>query len=71
MQNEWLLDVLSDLKSFAAANGLPKLTAQLDQTRAVAVIEMSSCQMVANGMMRTDEKRAESDSRTGSTRLRA
>ncbi len=71
MQNEWLLDVLSDLKSFAAANGLPKLAAQLDRTRAVAVTEMSSCQIVANGMTRTDEKRADPDSRTGSSRLRA
>lgn len=40
--NEWILDVLSDLKTFAAANGMSTLAEQLDDTRLVAAVEIAS-----------------------------
>lgn len=43
MQNEWILDVLADLKTFASANGLPALAEQLDDTTLVAAAEIASC----------------------------
>ncbi|MCV2870129.1 hypothetical protein OEW28_15980 [Defluviimonas sp. WL0002] len=41
MQYEWILDVLSDLKSFAQGNGLPALAEQLGDTAIVAAGEIS------------------------------
>ena len=41
MQSDWILDVLADLKTFAAANGLPALAEQLDDTAIVALAEIS------------------------------
>ena len=40
--NEWILDVLSDLRTFAAANGLNVLAEQLDDTRLIAAAEIAS-----------------------------
>ena len=71
MQNEWLLDVLSDLRSFAVANGMHRLSRQLDLTRDVAVTEMLSCHADAKGLTRTDEDRVGADTGAGSTRIRA
>jgi hypothetical protein len=42
MQNDWIIDVLADVKAFAKANGLPILAAQLEETALVAAIEMAS-----------------------------
>ncbi|MCW1955303.1 hypothetical protein [uncultured Lentibacter sp.] len=42
MKNDWILDVLSDLRSFATANGLPKLAEQLDDTVLLAACELVS-----------------------------
>lgn len=42
MQNDWILDVLADLKTFAAANGLRALAEQLDDTTLIAAAEISS-----------------------------
>ena len=42
MQNDWILDVLSDLRSFAQANGLPRLAQQLDESALLAAAEMSN-----------------------------
>jgi hypothetical protein len=42
MANDWILDVLSDLKAFAAENGLLALAGQLDETTLVAATEISS-----------------------------
>lgn len=39
-QNKWILDVLSDLNAFAAANGLSALAEQLDDTRLIAAAEI-------------------------------
>lgn len=41
-QNEWILDVLSDLNAFAVANGLTALAEQLDDTRLIAAAEIAS-----------------------------
>ncbi len=42
MANDWILDVLSDLKAFAAENGLLALADQLDEAALVAATEISS-----------------------------
>ncbi|MFT4961050.1 MAG: hypothetical protein ACI92Z_002136 [Paracoccaceae bacterium] len=42
MQNDWILDVLADLKTFAETNGLEALAQQLDDTALVAAAEISS-----------------------------
>lgn len=40
MGNDWIIDVLADLKSFAKANDLPALAGQLDETVLVASTEI-------------------------------
>ena len=40
--NDWILDVLADLKSFALANDLGALAEQLDDTTLIAAIEIAS-----------------------------
>lgn len=42
MPNDWILDVLADLKSFAVANDLRALAEQLDDTTLVAASEIAS-----------------------------
>ena len=42
MKNDWILDVLADLRTFAQANGLEALADQLDDTRLVAATEIVS-----------------------------
>lgn len=42
MANDWILDVLADLKTFAARNDLGALAAQLDRTVTVAASEIAS-----------------------------
>ena len=44
MTNDWIIDVLADLKSFAQANGLPALAEQLDDTTLVAASELSQAE---------------------------
>ena len=41
-QNEWILDVLSDLGAFAVENGLTALAEQLDDTKLIAAAEIAS-----------------------------
>jgi len=40
MSQEWMIDVLTDLKKFAQANGLMALAEQLDDSLVVAVTEL-------------------------------
>lgn len=40
MRHNWILDVLTDLKTFAAINGLPALAEQLEDTQLVASAEL-------------------------------
>ncbi len=42
MGHDWILDVLTDLKTFARANGMPSLAAQLDDASFVAQAEITS-----------------------------
>ncbi len=42
MKNEWIVDVLADLKAFAAANGLQATAAGLEDATLVAMAELSS-----------------------------
>lgn len=42
MQYDWIIDVLTDLKTFATRNGLPALAEQLDDVRLVAATEISN-----------------------------
>lgn len=42
MQNEWILDVLADLKTFARQNGLSSLAEHLDDTQMIAAVEIAS-----------------------------
>ena len=42
MQDEWILDVLADLRAFAAANRLPRTAEQLDDAALIALAEMSA-----------------------------
>jgi hypothetical protein len=42
MSQEWMIDVLSDLRNFAQANGLAGLAEQLDDAILVAVTELGS-----------------------------
>lgn len=40
MNNNWILDVLTDLKKFASLNGLSALEQELDSTHSVASAEL-------------------------------
>lgn len=42
VQNDWILDVLADLKEFALANDLETLAGQLDDTSLIAAVEITS-----------------------------
>jgi len=40
-RDDWILDVLADLKAFAGANDLPFLAESLDDARRLAAVELS------------------------------
>ena len=42
MKQDWIIDVLRDLRSFAFANGMDTLAAQIDETQLVAMAEIES-----------------------------
>jgi len=42
MRNDWIIDVLADLNSFAKSNGLPVLAKQLEDTAILASVELAS-----------------------------
>ncbi|MBS0124660.1 hypothetical protein KB874_10980 [Aestuariicoccus sp. KMU-90] len=42
MGHDWILDVLADLQTFARANGMPTLAAQLSDASFVARAEIAS-----------------------------
>jgi len=41
MGNDWIIDVLADLRTFAQKNDLPLLAVQLDETALVAKVEIA------------------------------
>ena len=42
MRNDWILDVLADLRAFAQSSDLPLLAEQLDDTALVALAEIAA-----------------------------
>lgn len=42
MRSEWILDVLSDLKTYALSSNLPQLAEHLDDAALVALTEIAS-----------------------------
>lgn len=42
MKNDWILDVLADLRTFASSNDMGTLAEQLDNTMLVAASELVS-----------------------------
>ena len=42
MRNEWIIDVLADLRAFAELNGMDATAAQLEDASLVALAELSS-----------------------------
>ena len=40
MSNTWIIEVLGDLRGFAAKNGMPHLAATLEDTLVVAIAEL-------------------------------
>lgn len=41
MPNEWIIDVLGDLRAFASDNDMPTLADQIDEALAVAAVEIA------------------------------
>ncbi|MDH5798094.1 MAG: hypothetical protein OEZ19_05980 [Paracoccaceae bacterium] len=41
MCNDWIIDVLADLQSYASTNGMQALAEHLDQTANVAAMELA------------------------------
>jgi len=54
MANEWILDVLADLRTFAAQNGLPALAHGIDDLSIVAAAEIASGEGVAPSLAHVD-----------------
>lgn len=42
MANDWIIDVLADLKAYAKTNGLPALAGELDDAILLAATEIAS-----------------------------
>ena len=62
--NDWILDVLADLKSFADANGLPALAEQLDDTTLIAASEIAAKAQEAINRTNGEQRQFGSDHRT-------
>jgi hypothetical protein len=58
MCNDWILDVLSDLKAFAELNGLPALAAEIDRARLIAAVELGAAGGQDDGEARADDGEA-------------
>ena len=54
MTNDWILDVLADLRAFAQKNDLSKLAAQLEDASLVAAAELASCEAGVRTVPRGD-----------------
>lgn len=58
MSNNWILDVLADLKSFALRNELTALADQLDDTTLVAATEIASMEGGAQSVQKPNAAEA-------------
>jgi hypothetical protein len=54
MAQHWIIDVLSDMTTFARANGLAALAVQLEHSRCVALRELEAAQGVAPAAAQED-----------------
>ena len=54
MANEWILDVLADLKTFASNNDLPAVESGLDDLAVVAAAELASNEGTASVIARRE-----------------
>ncbi|SEN73401.1 hypothetical protein SAMN04488103_10778 [Gemmobacter aquatilis] len=52
MRQDWIFDVLSDLRSFALTNGLPALAAQVETAMRVAEVELAARATMTGGRPR-------------------
>lgn len=66
MKNDWILDVLTDLKEFARKNGLVALAEQLDDALLIGATELMSAEGIVRGATNGDGKTA--GTHTGSYR---
>ncbi len=71
MQNEWILDVLLDLRGAAQKHGLDALSAQLDISRQVAAAEIASQMDGAPLRVETDDAWGGNDPRGFGVRYRS
>ncbi|MGR3565982.1 MAG: hypothetical protein ACU0FH_07510 [Heliomarina sp.] len=71
MQNEWILDVLADLKTFAVANELAALAEQLDDTTMIAASELASKEKETRVHINGEPSRIGPDSRRSGENRRA
>ena len=55
MRSDWILDVLTDLKTFARANDMPALAEQLDDTAIVAMAEIAAMKDANDGQRHDGE----------------
>lgn len=53
MANDWILDVLADLRDFAGKNGLCNTERQLNQTLVAVADDLASMQGIAHGTARS------------------
>jgi hypothetical protein len=58
MANEWILDVLADLKAFALDNGLPAVACGLGDLSVVAAAELASTDGVTPATAHVDTRYA-------------
>ncbi|NRA99715.1 MAG: hypothetical protein HRU32_07840 [Rhodobacteraceae bacterium] len=58
MSNDWILDVLTDLQTFAQNNGMPRLSAELRNVARVAEIELIAPGQTAPHLLEQDRESA-------------
>lgn len=68
MANDWILDVLADLRTFARENGLPQLAEGLGEASRIAAAELASRQGTAPETVPGDAGHVGYDYRAGGTR---
>lgn len=54
MGQDWIIDVLADLQSFARQNDMPLLSAQLEEAETIAAVEIASRTEMASRLTRGD-----------------
>jgi hypothetical protein len=68
MNNDWILDVLADLQSFARKNGMDALAEQLGDTKIIAAAEVMSVDEKAYTQRNEQEPSGADTGHTGASR---